>query len=136
MMFFTRGIAHISATFFAAIIIVSGTDIILQGPSGLISGLGKSIGGFLIWIIIGVVTMPIGFALRYIIGKLPLDPYHAAVGIGVCIGLALIPVLNPAMMPSLTLASHPISLLIVYSLAGGSGGLIWYFVEFRTANSK
>ncbi len=77
--------------------------------------------------------MPIGLALRYIVGKLPFRPFLAAVGSGICVGLALIPVLNPAMYPALRLASHPFALIIVYSLAGGLGGTVWYAVEFRLA---
>jgi hypothetical protein len=128
-----RGLAHMSATFLAAVVIVTGSEVILQGPSGIIDGLGKSIGGFLIWLVLGLGTMPIGLALRHVVGKLPLRPFSVAVGSGICVGLALIPVLNPGMAPTLSLASHPFALIIVYSLAGGLGGSVWYAVEFKVA---
>ncbi|MDB5665792.1 hypothetical protein [Cypionkella sp.] len=129
-----RGMAHMCAIFLAAVVIVTGTETVLQGPVGLLSGLAKSVGGFMIWLMLGVVSAPIGLILRNIMGRLPFHPFYVAVVTGIVIGWILIPVMNPAMAPPLTFSSHPVGLLIVYSLAGGLGGLVWYVIEFRKEN--
>jgi hypothetical protein len=129
-------LVHLCAVFVAAVIIVTGTEMILEGPSGFISGVGKSIGGFLVWLILGLVTLPLALVLRHFAGRLPLRPLPVAMGVGVAIGWVLIPVLNPAMTPSLTFASHPVGLLLVYSLAGISGGVVWWAIAFRGVSGK
>ncbi len=113
---------------------MTGTEVILQGPSGLLSGLGKSLGGFMIWLVLGVVSAPIGLGLRHVMGRLPFHPLYVAIVTGMGIGWILIPIMNPAMAPPLTFSSHPVGLLIVYSLAGGLGGLVWYCIEFKKEN--
>ena len=126
-----RFFAHMSAIFVAGVVILTGTETILQGPMGLLSGFGKSVGGFLIWLILGLVCAPIGLLLRHLMGKLPFPPFYVAIVTGVGIGWMLIPIMNPAMAPPLTFASHPFGLLIVYTLAGGLGGLVWHCIEFK-----
>ena len=126
-----RFFSHMTAIFVAGVVILTGTEVILQGPMGVVSGLGKSIGGFLIWLILGVVSAPIGLMLRLVVGKLPFRPLYVAIVTGVGIGWILIPVMNPAMAPPLTFASHPFGLLIVYTLAGVMGGIAWHCIEFK-----
>jgi hypothetical protein len=124
------------ATFLAAVIIITGTETILEGPSGLLSGLGKSIGGFLIWLTVGALSLPLGLALRLIWGRFRVQPLPVAVATGVATGWILIPLLNPAISPVLTFSTNPIGLLVVYSLAGGFGGVVWWSIEFGRGSGE
>jgi hypothetical protein len=129
-------LAHMCAVFSAWVIILTGSEMLLEGMEGFSSGLGKSIGGLLIWFFLALVSLPLGGALRYLAGRLPVRPLSGAIGVGVAVGWALIPVLNPAMSPSLTFASHPVGLLVVYSLAGIVGGTVWWAIEFQGVNEN
>jgi len=119
------------AVIVAGVIILTGTQVLLDGPFGLFDGLLKSLGGFFIWIILGFVSMPLGLSLRYVAGLLPFPPLPVAIGFGVAIAWVLIPVLNPTMAPPLSFASHLVGLLIVYSVAVIVGGVVWCAIEFK-----
>jgi hypothetical protein len=125
--------AHFAATVAAAIVLFIGFDVLTFGPTGVLSGPGKSIGGFLVILLICTISVPLGLALRYLVGKLPLSPRPVAVAAGIAVGLALIPILHPGMIGGISFTSNPLALIVIHGLAGCVGGMIWHAAEFRNA---
>ena len=125
--------AHFAATSAAAVVLFVGLDVLTFGPAGVLSGLGKSIGGFVVILVVCAFSVPLGLALRYLVGRLPLSPRPAAVAAGIAVGLALIPILHPGMVGGVSFSSNPLALIVIHGLAGCVGGVIWHAVEFRNA---
>lgn len=121
--------AHLAAILVGSFIITVGVDMLAyEWPIGL-SSWGKWVGGFLIFFIIGLLTAPIGLGLRFVLGRLGQRNLPAAVVTGTLVGLALIPVLHPAMYPGLSIDTNPVGLVLVHGLAGAAGGLGWFGTE-------
>ena len=121
--------AHMAAMFVAQMIVFAGVEAIRFGPFGVLSGFMKSLGGFLILLIVAGVTLPVGLSLRWLAGKLPASPRRIAVSAGVLIGLMTIPLVHPSTDPSMSFGTHPVALLVWHALAGACGGWVWYCVE-------
>jgi hypothetical protein len=118
-----------AAMFVAQMIVFAGVEAIRFGPFGVLSGVMKSLGGFLILLIVAGVTLPVGLSLRWLAGKLPASPRRIAVSAGVLIGLMTIPLVHPSFYPSVSLGTNPVPLLVWHGLAGACGGWVWYCVE-------
>jgi len=116
--------------YLGSLILVIGIEVIVFGPVGIVQGLGKWVGGFLIFLILSVLSLPIGLLMRYRVGLLPITASQGAIFGGVVVGMVLMFVLHPAMYPSLSFGSSPLSLTLVHSVAGLSAGVIWYSIEF------
>jgi len=101
----------------AQAIVFAGVEGIRFGPSGVLTGAMKSLGGVLILLIVAGVTLPVGLSLRWLAGKLPASPRRIAVSAGVLVGLMTIPLVQPI---------HP---SVWHGLAGACGGWVWYCVE-------
>jgi hypothetical protein len=114
--------------FVAQMIVFAGVEAIRFGPSGVLSGVMKSLGGFLILLIVAGVTLPVGLSLRWLAGKLPASPRRIAVSAGVPVGLMTIPLVQPS-HPSVSLGTNPVALLVWHVLAGACGGWVWYCTE-------
>jgi len=112
----------------AQVIVFAGVEAIRFGPSGVLSGVMKSMGGVLILLIVAGVTLPVGLSLRWLAGKLPASPRRIAVSAGVLVGLMTIPLVQP-IHPSVSLGTTPVALLVWHVLAGACGGWVWYCVE-------
>jgi hypothetical protein len=125
--------AHLAATSAAAVVLFVGLDVLTVGPTGVLSGLAKYIGGLAIILLVCVLTAPLGLTLRYLVGLLPVPPQPAAIVAGIAAGLALIPILHPGMIGGISFLSNPLALIAIHGLAGGVGGVIWHTVEFRDA---
>jgi hypothetical protein len=117
-----------AAMFVAQMIVFAGVEAIRFGPSGVLSGVMKSLGGFLILLIVAGVTLPVGLSLRWLAGKLPASPRWVAVSAGVLVGLMTIPLVQPS-HPSVSLETNPVALLVWHGLAGACGGWVWYCIE-------
>jgi hypothetical protein len=109
-------------------IVLAGVEAIRFGPSGVLSGVMKSLGGVLILLIVAGVTLPVGLSLRWLAGKLPASPRRIAVSAGVLVGLMTIPLVQP-IHPSVSLGTNPVALLVWHVVAGACGGWVWYCVE-------
>ena len=120
--------AHVGAMAVAQMIVLAGVEAIRFGPSGVLSGVMKSLGGVLILLIVAGVTLPVGLSLRWLAGKLPASPGRVAVSAGVLIGLMTIPLVQP-IHPSVSLGTNPVALLVWHVLAGACGGWVWYCIE-------
>ena len=120
--------AHVGAMAVAQTIVLAGVEAIRFGPSGVLSGVMKSLGGVLILLIVAGVTLPVGLSLRWLAGKLPASPRRVAVSAGVLIGLMTIPLVQP-IHPSVSLGTTPFALLVWHVLAGACGGWVWYCIE-------
>jgi len=120
--------AHMAAMFVAQMIVFAGVEAIRFGPSGVLSGVMKSLGGFLILLVVAGVTLPVGLSLRWLAGKLPASPRRVAVSAGVLVGLMTIPLVQPS-HPSVSLGTNPVALLVWHVLAGACGGWVWYCTE-------
>ena len=120
--------AHMAAMFVAQMIVFAGVEAIRFGPSGVLSGVMKSLGGFLILLVVAGVTLPVGLSLRWLAGKLPASPRRVAVSAGVLVGLMTIPLVQPS-HPSVSLEANPVALLVWHGLAGACGGWVWYCIE-------
>jgi hypothetical protein len=112
----------------AQVIVFAGVEAIRFGPSGVLSGVMKSLGGVLILLIVAGVTLPVGLSLRWLAGKLPAPPRRIAVSAGVLVGLMTIPLVQP-IHPSVSLGTNPVALLVWHGLAGACGGWVWYCIE-------
>ena len=121
--------AHMAAMFVAQMIVFAGVEAIRFGPFGVLSGVMKSLGGFLILLIVAGVTLPVGLSLRWLAGKLPASPGRVAVRVGVLVGLMTIPLVHPSFHPSVSLGTTPVALLVWHGLAGACGGWVWYCIE-------
>lgn len=111
-----------------SLVIVAGTDVLAFGwPTGL-GGIGKWLGGFMIFFIIGILTLPICLGLRFVIERLGQRNLRTATAAGTLVGLAIIPALQP-MYPDISMTTMPVGLLLVHVLAGCAGGLAWYVTE-------
>jgi len=117
-----------AAMFVAQMIVFAGVEAIRFGPSGVLSGVMKSLGGVLILLIVAGVTLPVGLSLRWLAGKLPASPRRIAVSAGVLVGLMTIPLVQP-IHPSVSLGTTPVALLVWHGLAGACGGWVWYCIE-------
>jgi hypothetical protein len=117
-----------AAMFVAQMIVFAGVEAIRFGPSGVLSGVMKSLGGFLILLVVAGVTLPVGLSLRWLAGKLPASPRRVAVSAGVLVGLMTIPLVQPS-HPSVSLETNPVALLVWHGLAGACGGWVWYCTE-------
>ena len=120
--------AHVGAMAVAQVIVFAGVEAIRFGPSGVLSGVMKSLGGVLILLIVAGVTLPVGLSLRWLAGKLPAPPGRIAVSAGVLIGLMTIPLVQP-IHPSVSSGTNPVALLVWHGLAGACGGWVWYCIE-------
>ena len=120
--------AHVGAMAVAQVIVFAGVEAIRFGPSGVLSGVTKSLGGVLILLIVAGVTLPVGLSLRWLAGKLPASPRRVAVSAGVLVGLMTIPLVHP-IHPSVSLGTNPVALLVWHGLAGACGGWVWYCIE-------
>jgi hypothetical protein len=112
----------------AQAIVFAGVEGIRFGPSGVLTGAMKSLGGVLILLIVAGVTLPVGLSLRWLAGKLPASPRRIAVSAGVLVGLMTIPLVHP-IHPSVSLGTNPVALPVWHGLAGACGGWVWYCVE-------
>ncbi len=121
--------AHMVAMVVAQVIVFAGVEAIRFGPSGVLSGVMKSLGGVLILLVVAGVTLPVGLSLRWLAGKLPASPGRIAVSAGVLVGLMTIPLVHPSIDPSVSLGTTPVALLVWHVLAGACGGWVWYCVE-------
>jgi hypothetical protein len=121
--------AHVVAMIVAQLIILTGAEAIMFGPSGVLSGVMKSLGGVLILLIVAGVTLPVGLSLRWLAGKLPAWPSRVAVSAGVLVGLMTIPPVHPSTDPSVSFGTHPVALPVWHVLAGACGGWVWYCTE-------
>ncbi len=122
-------VAHVVAMVVAQMIVLAGVEAIRFGPSEVLSGVTKSLGGVLILLIVAGVTLPVGLSLRWLAGKLPASPRRIAVSAGVLIGLMTIPLVHPSFDPSVSLGTTPFALLVWHGLAGACGGWVWYCIE-------
>lgn len=122
--------AHILSVYLGSLILFVGIETVVFGSVGIVQGLAKWIGGFLIFLILSVLSLPIGLLLRFGVGRLPIKPLLGALLGGLAMGVTLIFVLHPAMYRQLSFGSDPLSLILVHSMAGLSAGIIWYCIEF------
>ena len=90
------------------------------------------LGGILIFALIAIVTLPLGLAFRWCVGKAPLKPLIGAVIGDLAVSLAPMFMLHPSMHPSLTLQTAPCSLIAVHAVSGVAAGWLWYVIEFAT----
>ena len=109
--------------------IVVGVEVVALGWQEGLGGSGKWLGGLLIIAAIAILALPIGIGLRFWLGSMGQQNLVAAMITGTAIGVALVPVLHPAMYPSLSLETHWITLLLVHCLAGCAGGVAWFVTE-------
>ena len=121
--------AHMVAMIVAQVIILAGVEAIMFGPSGVLSGVMKSLGGVLILLVVAGVTLPVGLSLRWLAGKIPASPGRVAVSAGFLVGLMTIPFVHPSFDPSVSLGTHPVALLVWHGLAGACGGWVWFCIE-------
>jgi hypothetical protein len=112
----------------AQAIVFAGVEAILPGPSGVLSGVLKSLGGVLTLVIVAGVTLPVGLSLRWLAGKLPASPGRIAAIAGVLVGRMTIPLVPPS-HPSVALETRPVALPVWHGLAGACGGWVWYCTE-------
>ena len=130
-MIFRRAVcAHTVSVLGASLILLIGLEFIAAGPVGLAAAIGKWIGGVLIFAALAVLSIPVGLLLRWIVGLLPVEPLFGALFGGAAVSFALIPVLHPAMYPTVSLTSHPASLIFVHLFAGLIAGGLWHLIEF------
>jgi hypothetical protein len=122
-------LAHVCSVFAASSVIIAGMGFVNAGFVGVVDRFSGWIGGFLIFSFLSVCSLPIGLLLRSIVGRLPVSPKRVSVGTGIAVAVALIPVLHPAMMPSMSFASHLFQLLAVHGTAGAVGGWLWWAIE-------
>ncbi|MEO0380013.1 MAG: hypothetical protein AAF252_07050 [Pseudomonadota bacterium] len=113
-----------------SLILLVGVEIVVFGQVGIVQGLAKWIGGFLMFLILSVLSLPIGLLLRFGVGRLPIKPLLGALLAGLAVGVTLIFVLHPAMYRQVSFGSEPLSLILVHSMAGMAAGTIWYGIEF------
>lgn len=111
-----------------SLVIVAGTDVLAFGWLGALGGIGKWLGGFMIFFIIGVLTSPFSLGLRFAMERLGQRNLPTATVAGTLVGLAIIPVLQP-MYPDVSMTTMPAGLLVVHGLAGCAGGLAWFGTE-------
>ena len=121
--------AHFVAVFVGSLILMIGVEMIYLGPEGVLSGAAKWVGGILTFLMLAVLSLPVGLGLRWGLGVLPISPTVGAVIGGLSVGIGLVFILHPALRPSLSLASHPLSLMVTHALAGIVGGCAWLLVE-------
>lgn len=129
-----RSLAHFCGVFAGAWGILAGLDAVASGPVGLADGTGKWIGACVIIAVLAISSLPLGLVLRFLIGKLHLNPQFGAILGGVAAGLMLIPMLHPAHNPSIAIGTHTFELLFVHAGAGVLGGYTWWLIE-RPLNS-
>ena len=129
MQFGRAATAHLVAMVVAQVIILAGVEAIMFGPSGVLSGVMKSLGGVLILLIVAGVTLSVGLSLRWLAGKIPASPRRIAVSAGVLVGLMTIPLVHPSASPSVSFGTHPVALLVWHGLAGACGGWVWYCIK-------
>jgi vacuolar-type H+-ATPase subunit I/STV1 len=122
-------LAHVCAVFAASAVIMAGMGFVEAGFKGLVDRFAGWVGGFLIFGALSVLSLPVGLLIRSFVGRFTVHPERAAVGTGLGVSLVLIPVLHPAMMPSLSLSSHPMQLIAVHGVAGVLGGWLWFAIE-------
>ena len=125
-------LAHVFAVLSGSLLLMSGVEMILQGPLGALDGAAKWLGGLLIFSVVAIATAPVGMTLRWLVGKLPMRPMEGALLGGASIGIASVFVLHPALYPNLSLATHPVQLVILHLIAGLAGGWAWHRIEFST----
>ena len=124
--------AHLCAVLVGSFVLTVGVETIYIGAEGFFSGAAKWIGGIIIFLVLAVVSIPIGLGLRWSIGKLPIAPSTSAVLGGLIVSLALLTVLHPSMRPTISVSTHTFSLVLLHVIAGASAGWIWLLVETET----
>ncbi len=122
--------AHFVAVLLSSLLLFVGVEAVVFGSVGVLQGVGKWIGGVLIFIVLAIASLPIGLLLRGIIGKLAPSAFSGAIVGGVFVSLALMFLLHPAMYPGVSFWTHPVALTLVHGFAGFCGGALWHTVEF------
>lgn len=122
--------AHILSVYLGSLVLLIGMEVTVFGAMGFVQGLGKWIGGFVVFLTLSLLSLPIGLLLRSGIGRMPIKPLHGALLGGGAVGSVLMFVLHPAMYPPLSFGSNPLSLTVAHLAAGLSAGIIWYSIEF------
>jgi hypothetical protein len=115
---------------------MAGIGGIRGGLEGALESLAGWVGGALIFATLAVMSAPVGLLLRWIAGRMFNRPQMPALMIGVVVGLMFIPVLHPAMVPSLAFASDPMKLFVVHAGAGLVGGAVWIVLERPKAKAQ
>ncbi|MEO1363500.1 MAG: hypothetical protein AAFU86_06970 [Pseudomonadota bacterium] len=137
MMKFRRVIsAHLMAVLLGSLVLFVGVEMTVFGPIGFLQGLGKWIGGILIFFVLAIASLPAGLVLRALVGRLKTYPLFGAMLSGAVLGFVLMFVLHPAMYPGVSFWTDPVALSLVHVLAGLCGGAVWFAIEFGTEGAK
>ena len=106
-----------------------GLGVVSGGLEGGLEAFFGWVGGFLIFAILAVASLPAGWALRWVALKtLKPNPLNT-MAVGVFVGLALIPVLHPAMRQDVMWSTHGVALVLAHGLSGAFGGWVWWQIE-------
>ena len=125
-------LAHVLSVYFGSGALLASVGLIENGLVGLVERLLNWLGGFLIFVLLAILTIPVGLILRLCAGFLPLPARVAAPAFRVLASLSLVPLLHPHLVLSVTWQDHVIALLFAHGLAGALGGWIWLVVERPT----
>ena len=128
--------AHFAAVLVSSLALLVGIETLAHGAIGIVQGVGKWIGGILIFLVISLASLPIGLSIRAMIGQFRVVPIFGALIGGACVGLALLFVLHPAMYPGVSFQTHPVGLTVVHLGAGVIGGWIWHRFEFGAGDKS
>ena len=106
-----------------------GLGVVSGGLEGGLEAFFGWVGGFLIFAILAVASLPAGWALRWVALKtLKPNPLNT-MAVGVFVGLALIPVLHPAMRQDVMWSTHGVALVLAHCLSGAFGGWVRWQIE-------
>lgn len=115
---------------------MSGLEAVISGWLGVVDGATKWIGGFLIFLVLAVATVPLGLLFRHLVGKVNIPPLTGAVFTGMAVSVGLMFVLHPAMYPGISVFTVPVLLPVVHVLAGVAGGYTWWMIEQPSAQTS
>lgn len=121
--------AHLAAVCTGSLALLAGSRLLDTGPVGFFEGVFNWLGGIVIVLALAATSFPAGLAVRWVIGLLPAPALIGAVFGGVAVGLCLLPFLHPALLPCVSWDSHALGLVVLHSVAGALGGVVWFWVE-------
>ena len=128
--------AHLAAVLSGSLVLLIGIEATVFGPVGIPQGVGKWIGGVLIFIFLAIASLPLGLVLRLVVGRLNSAPLRGAMLGGAFVGFGLMFVLHPAMYPGVSFWTDPLALSLAHTIAGVCGGAAWYWIEYAAEGEK
>jgi hypothetical protein len=122
-------LAHFVSVYTASGALMLGLGALDAGLTGALEFAARWFGGFLIFGILAMVSLPLGLFIRYLALKFLKPSFAGSVGIGVSVSWILVFILYPAMMPPLSFETAPFGLLLSHGIAGAVGGWVWWLLD-------